>query len=185
MSGALYLHPTDPGAAPPADAVLRCLQAIGLIGTPLPGGRYLAGAELLRLITFAGCSPQLEFLPPADGRSNFCHVGMLGPYATPRMLTGSNTLQPRCPACNHRVNDWRALDAAWRASPGTAHWRCPGCDGIHPIARWRWRRHAVFGRLLVAVHGVFPAEAVPDDRLLDALREATGMPWGYGWAASD
>ena len=184
MTGSLYLTPNDPAAAPPTDRVLPVLQRLGIIGARIAAGRFLAGDQLVRYITFAGCSPQLRFEPPAEGGNDFCHVELLGPYAVPRMLSGPHTLNPRCPGCNRRAADWRSLEAAWLAAPGTAEWTCEGCGTGYPVTAWRWRRHALFGHTFVAIRSVFPSEAVPEDRLLQALQEATGIGWDYGWAAS-
>jgi hypothetical protein len=183
MTGSLYLTPTDIRAAPPLEQVRRSLHDIGFIGAALSPQRFLAGDQLLRYLTFAGCSPHLQFEPPGDGSDGFCHVALLGPFAAPRMLVGPNTLNPRCPSCKQRVHDWRPLQAAWAAAPGEAQWQCPACGESHPIERWRWRQHALFGRVFVAVRQVFPSEAVADDRLLVTLQAATGVTWRFGWAA--
>lgn len=184
MSSSLYLHPTDPWQTPPAAApVLAALSRLALIGAPHGPDSFLAGDGLLRHVTFAGCSPYLEFTPPADGGSHFCHVALLGPFPAPRMFTGPNTVNPRCPACKTRVADWQPLAEAYATAP-QADWRCPSCGLAQRIDALRWRHHAAFGRVLVEIHSVFPAEGVPSDELLVALAEATDQPWDYGWAAS-
>jgi hypothetical protein len=183
-TGSLYLHPSDPWAEPPdPKAVLDALRGLGVLGESFGSGTWLAGDGLLRHITFAGCSPYLEFTPPTDGGSDFCHIALLGPFESPRIHTGPNTLKPRCPACKTRVADWQPLAAAFDAAPAIP-WRCPACGAEQGIETLRWRQHAVFGRLLLEIRGVFPAEGVPSDSLLSALEAATGMPWQFGWAAS-
>lgn len=183
MTDSLYLTPTDLRSAPPLPQVEQALHDISFIGAPLAAQRFRAGEQLLRYITFAGCSPHLKFEPPPDGGDDFCHVALLGPFAQPHMLVGPHTVKPRCPTCKQRVADWRPLQAAWQAAPGTAQWRCPACGESHAVADWRWRQHALFGRVFVAVRQVFPAEAVPDEPLLAALQAATGVAWHFGWAA--
>lgn len=184
MTGSLFLHPSDPWPAPPEAApVVATLAEFAILGAPHGEATWLAGDGLLRHITFAGCSPYLEFSPPADGSHNFCHLALLGPFETPRLYTGPNTLNPRCPACKTRVADWRPLAEAFRADP-VSPWRCPACGAIQGIETLRWRQHAVFGRLLVEIRSVFPSEGVPSDQLLSALEKATGVAWDYGWAAS-
>jgi hypothetical protein len=184
MTGSLYLFPTDPRNTPPdVQPVVAVLEALQLIGQPYRSGRWLAGDGLLRYITFAGCSPHLEFTPPTDGSDDFCHVALLGPFSEPRLYTGNNTLNPRCPACKTRVADWRPLAAAYAHEP-LRDWQCPSCNTEQGIETLRWRHHAAFGRLLVEVHRVFPAEGVPSDELLAALERGTRVAWDYGWAAS-
>jgi hypothetical protein len=184
MSGSLYLFPQNPWQEPPTTAlVLDTLGALALTGQAYGQHRWLAGDGLLRHITFAGCSPHLAFEPPADGGGDFCHLQLLGPFDLPRLYTGPNTLNPRCPACKSRVPDWRPLAEAFGQEPRQP-WRCPACGAEQGIETLNWRHHAVFGRLLVEVHSVFPAEGMPSDELLAALAQASGTAWDYGWAAS-
>lgn len=184
MSGSLYLFPKEPWPTPPATAVvLATLCDLAMTGQPHTPHSWLAGDGLLRHITFAGCSPHLELSPPADGGSNFCHLALLGPFDVPRLYTGPNTLNPRCPACKTRVADWRPLAQAFNRDPHHP-WQCPTCGAVQGVETLRWRHHAVFGRLLVEIRSVFPAEGMPSDALLEALERASGVPWDYGWAAS-
>lgn len=184
MNGSLYLFPSDPWADPPAQApIIEALRALALIEAPFGDAGFLAGDGVFRHITFAGCSPHLTFTPPADGGRHFCHVELLGPDDSPRMITGPNTLKPRCPDCGHRIADWQALPAQWQTDPRRP-WVCPDCGHASLLPQLRWRRHAVFGRLLVEIHSVFPGEALPGDQLLARLHEASGCEWDYGWAGS-
>jgi hypothetical protein len=181
MSNSLYLFPAQPHAAPPPRrAVREVLGELGCIAGPLTGGGFAVGQAFLQLVTFAGCSPHLVFTPPAPGSRDFCHLELLGPYRAARMYTGPHTAGPRCPHCNARLRAWQAMREAWQA--GSA-WPCPACGQAATVERWRWRRQAAFGRLLIVVRQVFPSEGVPSDRLLTALAQATGTTWDYAWAA--
>jgi len=182
MSGSLFLFPEDPWHVPPTAAVQAVLHALGVSGPVYGDHSWLAGDGLLRHVTFAGCSPCLEFSPPADG-GDFCHVRLLGPYPVPRMFTGPHTLKPRCSACGSRMADWQPLAAAYAQDPARP-WRCPACGAAQPVERLRWRHHAAFGRLLVEVRSVFPAEGMPGDELLAGLGEIDAHPWSFAWAAS-
>jgi hypothetical protein len=126
----------------------------------------------------------LEFTPPDDGSHGFCHVALHGPFDRPHMITGPYTRNPRCPNCNDRVSDWRALEIAWQASGESAPYPCPRCGMASTVDRWHWRRHAVFGRFLIAVRSVFPSEGVPSDAFLHLLSTGTDVEWDYGWAAT-
>ena len=185
MSGSLYLFPCDIHAAPPDVEKLRdFLLASGFIGDTLSTDTFLGGTNLLAQVIFAGCSPHLAFTPPDDGSVDFCHIAIHGPYRRPRMITGPHTQRPRCPNCQRRARDWRALQTVWHTTEQLAPFTCPNCAVASAIDQWRWRRHSVFGRLLIAVRGVFPGEAVPSDTLVLELNRATGTEWDYGWAAT-
>jgi hypothetical protein len=184
MTGALYLFPTPAHAEPPSRArVQEVLADAGVIGEAAPGGGFLVGKGFLQQMTFAGCSPHFEFAPPSPGSRNYCHVEILGPYPAARMLVGPHTTGPRCPHCGTRLKHWRDMRAAWEQVSGSSPaWPCPACGAEASVENWRWRSQAAFGRLLVCVHQVFPAEGVPSANLLTALEAATGVAWTYAWA---
>lgn len=185
MTGSLFLSPQDPWQTPPArEAVLATLADLRVIAEPHGTDTWLAGDALLRHVTFAGCSPYLEMTPPADGSKNFCHLALLGPFDQPRLFTGPNTLKPRCPNCKTRFADWQPLAVQYQSDPAQA-WACPACGSARRIDALRWRQHAAFGRLLVEIRSVFPAEGIPSDELVEALGQLTdGVDWQFAWAAS-
>lgn len=77
------------------------------------------------------------------------------------------------------MEHWREAVAAWQADPARNAWRSPACGHVVAAPRARWRHTAGFGRLFVEIPGIYPHEAVPADRLLDALAAATGVRWDY------
>lgn len=177
----LYLAPVDPAATPALQPVYECLQALAIAAAPLGPSRYRAGTGFHRHIVFAGCSPHLVLDPPADGSLRFCHVVLHGPFASARLVTGPNTVKPRCPTCRERLGDWRTRLADWqRDLPAT----CSGCGAAYAAGDLDWRGHAVAGRVLVELCNVFPGEAAPSDALLQTLHQVTGRPWRHAWAAS-
>lgn len=181
----LYLQPVDPRRDPPAPASVEAvLRRLGVLGEPLEGQRYLAGPHLLEQIGFTGCSVAVKLEPEGPEDRDFCHLVLLGPYPRPRPFVGDNNVRPRCPACGARAVDWQGLIRTWREEDTEPRWNCPACRTTTPAGRLRWRRHAAFGRLLIEVRHVFPAEAAPHDGLLRALREATDRDWDYAWAGS-
>lgn len=184
-TGSLLLHPADPGAEPPdAPAVARTLAVLGLVGDPLgPPATFRAGPDFLRHITFLGCAPHLVLEPPADGGDAFSHVAIAGPFAGPRLVVGTNTGAPRCPACRARFDDWRAALGAWLAAPLSASARCDGCGAVHRPADLDWRQGAATARLFVEVRNVFPGEAVPGEELLQALGRLGAGPWRHAWVS--
>jgi len=176
----LYLAPVDAACAPKVDDVVAVLRRLGVIADELGPGLYAAGDGFSRHVVYAGCSPYLVMEPPEKGSLQFCHVALHGPYAEPRLVTGANTVKPRCPACRARFEDWREHLRAWQAG-GTAD--CGNCGSRWHPYQLDWRNHAISGRVLVELRNVFPGEASPSDVLLHGLADAAGIDWHYAWAA--
>ena len=191
----LVLAPVDPEFVPPdVDGLLSALDRLGFLGTPFAlAGRthYQAGERFLDLITFLGCSPVISLVPPdastdpAAHADAFCHIGLWYAGEQPLFVGGRNTTPPRCPNCRQREETWQALIADWRSSPDAYRWRCPGCGHRAQAFELDWRQSAGFGRFLVEVWGIHPAEAVPGDALMDTLRRSTGEPWSYFYWQGD
>ena len=177
----LFLAPADVQATAPRDRVIAVLRELAIIGDRLGPATFGAADGFSRHVVYAGCSPHLVMQPPADGSRQFCHVAVHGPFDRPRLVTGPNTVKPRCPACRTRLDDWRDSLPDWQA--GDAEADCPGCGRSWPAYRLDWRGHAIAGRLLIELRNVFPGEATPSDVLLHALQQATGNAWRYAWAA--
>lgn len=137
---------------------------------------FQAGEGFARHVVFAGCSPHLRFEPEEPDDLHFCHVALHGPFDEARVLTGENTVKPRCPHCRQRLADWRErLGAA--ATP------CPGCGKSLEAVELDWRQHAAVGRCFVELRNVFPGEASPSDQLMNAMQKASGFAWRYAWSA--
>lgn len=188
----LLLHPIDTQAVPTAaERMLEALTACGLIGLAFDFGgglHYFPGDRFLELIMFLGCSPAVALEPPPDSAGAidaalFCNVRIDGPLPQMRFRPGVVETAPRCPVCRASVNDWLELIRDWQAS-GADQWTCPDCTAGMGLHELNWRHNAGFGRMFVEVWGIHPHEAVPADRLLACLQEATGQPWTYCYTAS-
>lgn len=176
----LFLAPCDPLAAPAPGEATATLAELAVIGEPLGPARFAAGAGFSRHVVYAGCSPHLVMEPPEDGSLAFCHVALHGPYPAPRLVTGPNTVRPRCPACRSRFDDWRDQVSAWTACDTEV--ACRRCGTHSPLHALDWRGHALCGRVLIELRNVFPGEASPSDQLLGELERRTGVAWRYAWA---
>lgn len=175
--GRLLLAPADPQADPPARAsLLDALRDMGLAGAELDAGGdiYAAGERFLDLVSFMGCSPHVDFEPPAPGSEAFCHLALLGPWPEPRLFLGVNTVAPHCPQCGARIAHWRA-----RLKRARDRITCPRCHQSTPAWGLRWRRFGGAARTAVEVRNVFPKEALPAPELLAGLARVTGGDWGY------
>lgn len=174
--GRLLLHPIDPAAQiPDMGALIGRLRELGLAGEGMDaaGRRFLAGDRFAELVAFLGCSPYLRFAPDGGGEA-FCHLGLRGPFESPRLIFGRNTRPPRCPGCHNQIVEWRA-------GLGDETLHCHRCGGVFPLASIAWRRNAGFGRFFLELFNVFPGEAVPSEELMRVLREFTPGQgeWGY------
>lgn len=176
----LYLSPLDPYLAPDRARVQSVLSDLGVIAEALDEDTFTAGEGFSRHVVFAGCSPHLVMSPPTKDSRQFCHVAIHGPFGAPHLATGPNTVKPRCPECRQRLSDWQEQLGEWTATGRP--FRCNGCDARRHPCRFDWREQAACARFLVELRNVFPGEAAPSDRLLEALQEATCHPWHHAWA---
>ncbi len=187
----LLLYPASPGFGPvdPA-ALLDHLRDIGLVGGNFPVRgkiRYLAGEHFLQLITFLGCSPAIEFEPPADPdkreaaaeRGGFCHISLALSETRPAFRAGGKIPPPRCPSCRKPVRGWQQALDAWCQTPAADEWRCEHCGHAGHIHNLDFRRHGGFARTFIEVWGIHPSEAVPVDALLASLAAFSHCGWNY------
>jgi len=175
----LFLAPADVNATPGMTALVALLKELEIIADPLGPTTYVAGDGFAQHVVFAGCSPHLVMQPAADGNPAFCHVGVHGPFPSPRLVTGPNTVKPRCPQCRGRFVDWREQLSTWSAGGAAV---CRECGYTGAATRLDWRQHAIAGRVLLEMRNVFPGEATPSDRLVRRLEETFNQPWRYAWA---
>lgn len=176
----LYLAPCDLAAAPTYDSVLAVLQTLQVVASEIGQRTFAAGVGFSQHVIFAGCSPLLVMRPPQDGGLAFCHVAIHGPLPKPALITGPNSVAPRCPACRTRFGTWHDDLDAWQENAGSAI--CPGCHRRWSAEQLDWRQHAIAGRTLIELRNVFPGEASPSDTLLAACKDATTSDWTYAWA---
>lgn len=184
----LILLPADPTCPPVGiERLAGELQAIGLIGLPAKVDNdtfYPTGEHFLQLVSFLGCSPQIELQPPSDpvalaadsAAGKFCHV-FLSSTDTLRFRSDPRTPAPRCPACRTPVADWQPRIQAWQTHPANSDWHCMQCGYTGEITGLGFRKSAGFGRSFVEIRGIFPSEAVPSEALLNTLKSITGGDW--------
>lgn len=185
----LILHPKLPDTIPAnSETLIPMLQALGFIdATLIIDGKthYRPGEEFLSLMTFLGCSPVVALGEPGLTGEDFCHVAIEGPTAETQFVGGKNVKQPRCPNCGHRFSAWPELVSGWETDRESFRFRCPDCEGELPLTALKWRQCAGFGRYFIKVWGIFEGEAVPSDRLLDALQQHSGTAWSYFYYRTD
>lgn len=180
----LILHPKSPDALPgDVQGMITMLQQLEFIDAPITfqgNSHYRPGEEFLSLMTFLGCSPVVSLGEPGLTGEDFCHVSFEGPTEEQtQFIGGNNVKQPRCPKCGHRFSAWPELVSAWETDRENYRLSCPDCGSELRLTALKWRQCAGFGRFFIKVWGIFEGEAVPSDRLLDALQRHTGTPWSY------
>ena len=187
----LLLYPDDPCYRPATpEPLLACLHDIGLAGEDFEvhgETRNLAGEHFLQLITFLGCSPAIEFDPPADPAEResaavqgaFCHISLSLTQDRPAFRGGGDVPPPRCPSCRKAVSGWQQALDDWRQAPESDAWACVRCGYAGHIHELDFRRHGGFARTFIDVWGIHPSEAVPVDALLASLGAFSGTGWNY------
>ena len=172
----LFFHAGDPHWTPEDPAHLTAvLRQLGFLGAPLEaagGGAYRAGDEFLGLVMFLGCSPQVELDPDAaPAGAAVCYISIYQ-YPDVQFIAADRRPQPRCPQCRAPVEPLPDL-----ASDTLYH--CEECNTASPLHAIDWRHAAGFGRCFIEVHGIYPQEAVPVDKLLQQLETCSGSKWDY------
>ncbi|MEW8505848.1 MAG: hypothetical protein AB2598_04040 [Candidatus Thiodiazotropha sp.] len=181
-TGRLVLTPEDPYLVPedPRGLIQR-LREIGFAGDRLGEGAraFMVGDQFMRLVIFMGCSPAIQSSPNDSGEA-FCHLVQSGPHPRPQFLSGRNTTAPRCEACRKRLPQWQDIMREWELDPPDFLATCPHCDhGQNPVS-YNWRESAGCGRYMLFAENIFPQEAVPSSKLMNALQSTTGeRPWHY------
>lgn len=159
---------------------MSVLHELAIIGAPLETGEavFRAGDGFARHVIFAGCSPYLKFAPADAGDRQFCHVAVHADPERILIVTGGNTVKPRCPECRGRFTHWSDELPRW-LHDGLV---CDHCGTRLAAAELDWRQHAAVGHSLIELRNVFPGEASPSDTLVAALQTITGCDWRHAWA---
>lgn len=187
MSSRLILYPVitaqnSGNISIPTDGLVEVLQDLGMISSAIDKAgvnRYLIGARFLQNITFMGCAPAIELAPVEDGSSDFCHleIGQMG--ASLRFIADDLLANPRCTKCKQSISNWQEQMQDWRAGVDIS---CPNCGAKLDPQELNWRRAAGFVQQYVAIHGVYPKEALPTEALLNKLESAFACSWDYFYA---
>lgn len=175
----LVLFPQDAESPKIDPAVLaKGLRGIGLIGAQVRSAmnRYQPGGQFMGLITFLGCSPTIASASQAGDDPNVYAVELPTPVDDIQLIAGSRLRAPRCPECS-------AEKSRWHGTPASAQevFACDQCGYRGECWHWDWRRQAGFGRSWINVWGVHEGEAVPGEKLMDALQRLSGFVWNYAY----
>jgi len=134
---------------------------------------YLPGDNFLSLITFLGCSPNINLMP-VTGESH-CFISIIKQTPKPDCLGHTQTVNPKCPGCGKRIAEWKTTN--WKQSGEICI--CDKCQLQTPYAELNWKHECGFARAGFEVNHIYPHEAVPTDQLLNTLSLFSGFEWDY------
>jgi hypothetical protein len=162
----LYLYPDNPDIDFEYKQLEALLNTQELIGAEITNGRFATGNRFLSLLTFMGCSPDIEIYPQDD--KPFCYIEIEA-SETPRFIAGRNTSKASCPNCK------TAIDRI--PKPIETQLNCPSCELEIELAKLNWRKSAFIAKSWIVIGNIYEFEAVPNDELLIALEKTTGVKW--------
>ncbi|WP_214660552.1 hypothetical protein [sulfur-oxidizing endosymbiont of Gigantopelta aegis] len=146
---------------------------------------YLIGSDFLQLITFLGCAPHIEIVIPEEASAwkQFCHIE-IQQYQQSIYYKGLNNPKCSCPHCTARVAknlpDSFKHDSQWQANK--LYIECPKCHEKSLVENLNWRHSGGFGAFFIVVNSIYPNEAVPTEKLLQILQQASKgvfASWDY------
>jgi hypothetical protein len=187
----LVLYPSNIDRPVAGDkALVAALRTIGLLSAPVcrdPAHGYRTGGRFLQLVTFLGCSPAIALDPPADpaeceracARGSLCHIRLPPARKHLRFRAERGLRAPRCPRCRRTESHWPVMFEQWRADARKNRWECRECGHRGRIYDLDFRNRGAFGRAFVDICGIYPAEAVPGETLLESLREISSCDWKH------
>jgi len=173
----LIFFPTNTNKIIDKPQLLKTLSDSQFITTNAQtNNHYLPGDNFLSLITFLGCSPNIN-LQPTEGESH-CFISIIKQTQQPRCLGHTQTATPKCPACKKRITEWKTPD--WKVAGKTC--TCDKCQKQTPYTELNWKQECGFARCGFEVNHIYPHEAVPTDQFLNVLNQASGFEWDYCYA---
>ena len=137
---------------------------------------YLPGEKFLSLITFLGCSPNINLFPVEN--ETHCFISLLEQTSEAQCLGYTSTVNPKCPNCKKRIADWKTEN--WNKAGEICS--CDKCNTQTPYAELNWKHECGFSRGGFEIAHIYPHEAVPTEQLLNKLEKATSFKWNYCYA---
>ena len=167
------------------------LENIGFIGD-LIGNRndkqenYFVGENFLSLITFLGCSPDIQIDPEGDS-DKFCRIvfsDLQNPVQSPvqspvQFRFFERDVAASCPKCKGKIKNWSTWLDDWKREQIESSHECLQCNQNNRLFELNWRHNAAFSRYFIDIYNVYPQEAIPGDELMSELKRSTGQEWGY------
>ncbi len=181
----LYLYSESPCA--PRDCqslhntLLKCKFIGGKIGRTENATRYQTGDKFLSLLSFMGCSPNIEIVPQEN--KPYCYIEIENTPTKTAFISGKNLRKYTCPECKQRINAiGELINTALHNNTPLIH--CTHCH--HPIHynNINWRKTGFVAKHWVVVGNIYESEAVPNDNLLSYLKKVTRTSWRFAYIRS-
>lgn len=173
----LIFHPENPQQEVQPKKIIEALTETQFVqNREFQHNHYLPGENFLSLITFLGCSPNIN-LSPDDGDQH-CYIALLETFPEEKCLGYTHTANPKCPACTKRINNWQ--QGNWLQSGAICI--CDKCQSQTTYANLNWKQECGFARGGFFIQHIYPHEAVPGEKILNALKNKTGFNWTYCYA---
>ncbi len=159
----LYLYPDDPNYASNYHQLKSLLVKREFIDFEISDKRYATGKNFLSLLTFMGCSPNIELKP--QNEKPYCYIEISTAKGV-HFIKGENTKNALCVTCKEPLTD-----------PVRGKMICPNCNQTIDITKLNWRKSAFIASCWICIGNIYELEAVPNDQLLSALKNETGVKW--------
>jgi len=143
---------------------------------------YHIGDKFFDYVTFLGCSPAFKTEPDQTGALDFLHIEMSESTEKANFHYNSLGVQARCFQCKSKLNNVLDKVMADKADLKKTQFSCAKCEVNSDILNINWRNTACFVNQFIAIHQVFPHEAIPNESLLLLLQDVTNTPWHYSYA---
>lgn len=139
---------------------------------------YHAGERFLELMTFVGCAPVVMTGQESIEDENFYHIHIVEKISTPVLLLSSDA-RPRCGQCKKPMEEWQEVLQRYQQERTAESVCCHACGSENDVFTFNWKRAGGVAGVHIAIHGVFPHEAVPSDELMQHLQLISGLGWDY------
>lgn len=160
--------------------IIKALKDIGLIAEEFSNNDFYAGDSFINLISFLGCSPNIQ-LSPEDG-DQFCFIHISETTTDSQHLGHCRSVSAKCPNCKTKIKDWKSANN-WQS--GNSQYSCQQCDTQSILADLKWCHEAGYGRLSISIVNIHPHEAVPAEKVLQTLNNVCGFEWTYFYANNE
>ena len=159
----LFLYPDDPNYVCNSHQLTSLLEKLEFIDYEISDKRYAIGENFLSLLTFMGCSPNIELEPQND--KPYCYIE-ISTAKEASFIAGKNTKNALCENCKEPLSD-----------PVKSKMICPNCNQSIDTTKLNWRKSAFIASCWICVGNIYELEAIPNDQLLLALENETGVKW--------
>ncbi|KAG1707785.1 hypothetical protein GQR58_003432 [Nymphon striatum] len=168
----LYLYPEDPVFIADLVALRSLLSDLKFIDKNLEKNRYSTGDNFVSLLTFMGCSPNIELEPQED--KPFCYIE-IDTTENPTFVFGKNTKSAVCIHCKKTLKNQTSSDILFKIR--NVHVICSNCKETMESRKLNWRKSAFIASSWICIGNIYEMEAIPNDQLLTGLQKETGVIW--------